>query len=651
MATGLDMESIAAFVARSDGERKPGLDLWAECEKIVPEILGEFYAALRNTTEHGGAVAADATVARLKGAQAGHWRELFRPTLAPDFPERSKKIGEVHVRIALPSGWYMAGYAFLLKKLVPYLARRHRFSRSGFESAVDLLIERVFTDMILSNSAYEDLVVSARDLKAGQTGDLRNLRNAADMVADTNETAIDLAVLTRNTALVDENSRTISAAAAELVASVEEIARNSEGASAEATETDHTVGVGRAAVGDVAQAIANIAAAVDETASSVDELSRASEQIGQILTVIEGIAGQTNLLALNATIEAARAGEAGRGFAVVAAEVKNLANQTSRSTEDITRRIAALKSGMADILETMQRSNAAVAEGRAAIDRAATTMDTVAGQVTNVSVKMRDISDILGGQKTTSSEIARSIGRVAETATENRSVLTTMSDKISSNNDRFADLAKNWFHAESDQSLCEMAKIDHIFFKKRVIDTISGRARWSAEEMPDHHVCRLGKWYEGLTRPEFRNLDAYRALVEPHARVHAHGRAALVAHAAGRPAEAFEALAALNEASREVLALLDELSHDIGGIASGGEKRSDVRRAVSQPATLEIAGETRSVTVIDRSSGGVRIEGLGKKDVGRPVRLTLHDGTCCTGHAAWADGTHGGIRFQARAAE
>ena len=645
------MASIAEFIDRSNGDRKTNIDLWGDCEAVVPEILTQFYESLRRTPEYGSVVSSQATVDRLKTAQAAHWRELFRPTLASDFPERSKKIGEVHVKIALPSGWYMAGYAFLLKKLVPHLARRHRFSRAAFESSVDLLVERVFTDMILSNTAYENRIGENRNQQASRDGDLRNLRNAAHMVADTNETAIDLAKLTRNTALVDENSRTISAAAAELVASVEEIARNSESASAEAVETDHTVGVGRSAVADVAQAIANIGSAVDETASSVDELSKASEQIGQILTVIEGIAGQTNLLALNATIEAARAGKAGRGFAVVASEVKNLANQTSRSTEDITRRIAALKNGMSDILETMQRSNAAVAEGRSAIERAATTMDTVAGQVSNVTMKMRDISDILGGQRSTSVEIAESIERVAVTATENRTVLSTMSDKISSNNDRFADLAKSWFEPDSDRSLCEMAKIDHVFFKKRVVDALAGRTQWKPEEMPDHHNCRLGKWYDAITRSEYRNLDSYRALVEPHGRVHAYGIAALRAHSEGRTGEAFEALEQLNSASREVLGLLDELSHDIGGIESGVEKRREIRRSVTQPATLQIDGETRKVTVVDRSNGGVRVEGLTKADVGRPVRITMQDGSCCAGHTTWVDGHHGGIRFQAVAAE
>ncbi len=560
----IKMSSIATFVAGSDSPRKSSVNLWADCEPVIPEILSQFYSELRSTDEFRDLLVSDVQVENLKAAQMEHWKMLFQPVVAPGFELRSGRIGEVHVKIGLPSGWYMAGYAFLVKKLLPYLARHYRFSPSAFQAAADVLVARVFTDMILSNTAFENRIDANSASSAMEEKNLNGLNSAALMVADANETAIDLAHLTLNTALVNESSQTISTAAIELVASVENISRNAEGAALEATETDEAVSFGMKAMDEVASAIGNISSAVERTATSVDGLSAASEQIGQILSVIEGIAGQTNLLALNATIEAARAGEAGKGFAVVASEVKNLATQTSRSTEDITQRIGALRAGMNEILATMTRSTAAVGEGRAAIDRAAGAIDTVGDRITNVVTKMHDISGILVQQKEASAEVAQSVAHVAEIAAKNQGVLGTMNEKLQRTNSRFSDLAKSLFNAESDRSLCEMAKIDHILFVKRVVDTVAGQSNWRAAEVPDHHNCRLGKWYDALNKVDFGKFPAFGRMIEPHGRVHAAGVAALKAHEQGRTTEAFAELGKLTIASRDVVALLDEFSKEIG---------------------------------------------------------------------------------------
>ncbi|SDN82628.1 methyl-accepting chemotaxis protein [Klenkia soli] len=246
----------------------------------------------------------------------------------------------------------------------------------------------------LLDSALVDLrglmstVVGSADAVAASSEELS--ASSAQISASAEETSLQSGLVSGAADEVSRSVATVAAGAEEMTASIREIAQNANEAA-------------RVAAGAVTEA--------EATNQTIQKLGLSSKEIGDVVKVITSIAEQTNLLALNATIEAARAGEAGKGFAVVANEVKELAQETARATEDIARRVEAIQA---------DTGGAVAAIGR---------IGEVIGQINDYQLT---IASAVEEQTATTNEMSRSVAEAAGGTTEIAANITGVSGAASS---------------------------------------------------------------------------------------------------------------------------------------------------------------------------------------------------------------------------
>ena len=383
--------------------------------------------------------------------------------------------------------------------------------------------------------------------------------------AKVSSAADGLSTLTESTTESIERQRLesdqVATAMNEMAATVQEVARNTEQAANASRMADEDAASGRQVVQAVGESIRCMASEVEQTAVTIQGLEKESENVGTVLSVIQGIAEQTNLLALNAAIEAARAGESGRGFAVVADEVRSLAQRSQDSTEEIRAIIDRLQSGAKAAGKAMESGRSRAQASVEQAEAAAASLNSISQAVGAINDMNMQIAGATEEQSVVAEEINQNIINIAQISVETAAAAEMTTDTSGNLASLAMELqgAIGQFKLDACGGALDLskAKSAHLAWKARLRSFLDGKEALSLEEAVSHKHCILGKWYYSEGMVQFGDIPEMKILEEPHAELHALIREIIQLKEEGRIPEAEAAYKKVAPLSARIIDLLN----------------------------------------------------------------------------------------------
>lgn len=519
----------------------------------VTEMVDIFYRNVLKDEYLHDLIKQHSTIDRLKGTLRRYLEQFFQGEINEQYIKTREKVGEVHSKINLSANYFLMGYSTILNSIHAILVEKlsnHPDEMMRLILAVNKLA--AFDQQLIIAIYNEDTFKGFLHEISSVINDMTEIDLTADLIESMDEQMME--------------AHNVTAATEQMSSSIQEVSdhavRVAEGTRDAVESAENSQQVINRALQDIEE-VGNV---YDIVMEDVNKLGKEIESTNDVIDVIKEIADQTNLLALNASIEAARAGEAGQGFAVVAMEVQKLSEHTKEQIKQITENMNTLQAVSRQVTQRIRETGESVDQSVQGSHQAGEELNNIISTMQSINEETTQIAAMSEEQSSTVIDISDRNTNMANLSEDVQQLAQATAKMIYDLSKQMDQYRQSFIDAQliyNSEDIIKVAITDHLLWKWRIYNMMLGLEDISIQEVTSHRDCNLGRWYYGDLPREITNLSTFRALEEPHKKVHDCARRAVEQYQLGNTDHVKEILEQLEDASETVVQLLEKLQGEV----------------------------------------------------------------------------------------
>lgn len=513
------------------------------------EMIDFFFACITKVDRFQHIINKYTTLEKLKQELHRYLVEFFRGEFDDQYISARMAIGNVASRVHLNADHFISVHQLLMQMITSMLMEKLHKKPDEMMKCVTAVQKLAAYDQQLVIQIYNE---NTFKVSVYGISDMLNQVTQLDMSRKLLQ-AVDHQ---------KEETHSVTAATEEMSASIAEVANHAVTVSEGTDDAVQAAERSKEVIDTALVDIKKVGKVYEEVEGKVQQLNEEIEHTQSVVNIVKEISDQTNLLALNASIEAARAGEHGKGFAVVASEVRKLSEHTQEQITQITKNMETLLQVSGEVTTKIEQTGSLVEKSVSAANIAGDELTKIVSTIQEINGEISEIAAMSEEQTSSITEISDRNNVIFELSTESEHLSKRTAKIIFELSNLLESFYSNLFSMNihlNAKDVLRLSITDHLLWKWKIFNVILGISKMDVDEITSYKNCRFGKWYYGSLPDFIKNHPAYAQLEDPHIEVHELAKQAVDYYQRGEEQDALLAFEGLQERSKEVVSLLEEL--------------------------------------------------------------------------------------------